>query len=69
MVREITVRIPDELYDKMKRFLEDSGLFSDEGEFINYLLSEFFEEKEGGPGLTPEEEEAIKERLRALGYI
>ncbi len=37
-------------------------------EFVNFVLEELIsEEKESV--LSPEEEEKVKERLRALGYI
>ena len=38
------------------------------GEYVEFVLTELLREEEE-PAYTPEEEEEIKGRLRALGYI
>ncbi len=66
---EATIRIPAELYEKAKKFIEESqGEFKSVDELVTFILEEFFKEEET-EGLSPEEEEKIKERLRSLGYI
>jgi Arc/MetJ-type ribon-helix-helix transcriptional regulator len=70
--RYTTVSIPTPLYEKVKGMIEGTG-FSSVSEFVAYLLREVvaLKEKSGNkaPQLTPEEEEELKERLRALGYL
>ncbi len=64
----MNVKIPKELYEKAKKFIEETGTFASVEEFIKYVLEQVLVEEEK-PSYTPEEEEKIKERLRALGYL
>lgn len=70
--RYTTVSIPTPLYEKVRKMIEGTG-FSSVSEFVTYLLREVVEIKERSSDkvaqLTPEEEEELKERLRALGYL
>ena len=61
------VKIPKELYDRIKREVEGSKDFKTVEEFIKFVLESALEESE--EVYSPEEEEKIKERLRALGYL
>lgn len=70
MSEKIAVKISKELYEKAKKFVEESGgEFKNVEEFIEFVLKEVLEEEGEQPVYTPEEEEEIKKRLRALGYI
>lgn len=64
------VNIPDELYGKIEKNLEDFG-FKTVDEYIVFVLEEVM--KKDGDGedkvFNEEEEEAIKKRLRDLGYL
>gem|GEM_PF-1066037 len=65
---EKTIRIPGELYEKARRYIEENGGFQSVDELAAYLLEEFLAEDESQQ-LTREEEEKIRDRLRSLGYI
>ena len=70
MSEKIAVKISKELYEKAKKFVEESGgEFKNVEEFIEFVLKEVLEEEGEQSVYTPEEEEEIKKRLRALGYI
>jgi len=60
------IEIPDELYKKIEGKLKEAD-FKTVDEYVEFILKEFFEEDE--EEYTPEEEEKVKERLRALGYL
>ncbi|MEM2240578.1 MAG: CopG family transcriptional regulator [Thermoproteota archaeon] len=63
------VYISRKLYEKVKKKVEESeGEFKTVEEFIEYVLTELLREEEETP-YTPEEEEEIKKRLKALGYL
>jgi hypothetical protein len=67
----VTIKIPRELYEKVGDLIEGTG-FRSVTEFTTYLLRDVCA---GGkldrkpPGLSEAEAEAIRQRLRALGYI
>ncbi|MCK4547824.1 MAG: CopG family transcriptional regulator [Candidatus Eisenbacteria sp.] len=67
----VTIKIPRPLYRKLQTLIQDSS-FSSVTEFIVYVLRDIASEK-GIPAdkdeLTPEETQAIKQRLRNLGYL
>ena len=69
MEDKVELRISRELYEKAERFIKESGGFSSVEELIEFLLREVLEAEEQPQGLTKEEEEKVKERLRSLGYI
>ena len=69
--RSVTLKIPGELYDRLAELIADTG-FRSVTEFATYVLRDV---AAGGkldrspPGLTEREVEAVRQRLRALGYI
>jgi len=69
--RMVTLKIPGELYDKLSELVKDTG-FRSVTEFATWVLRDV---AAGGkfdrspPGLNEKEIEAIRQRLRALGYI
>ncbi len=68
---DATVRISRKLYKEIeKRVKESEGEFKDVREYVEFVLSEVVkEDEETEAPYTPEEEEEIKRRLKALGYI
>ena len=52
-----------------KRVEESQGEFKNPQEFIEFVLTEVIKEEEEETPYTPEEEEEIKRRLKALGYL
>jgi len=66
-----TVSIPKPLYEKIKKRIKDTG-FTSVSDYVTYVLREILaslDEREKQEPFSKEEEEKIKERLRALGYI
>lgn len=79
MSDKVTLKIPRQLYDKLKTIIDETG-YSSVTEFVVYVLrdlvsSEEFAVKEEKmkkdeiAELTEEEIMAIKKRLRNLGYM
>jgi len=67
---KVAIYIPKELYDKIVEEVEKSkGEFKSVEEYVKFVLEELLKEEEDEYVYTPEEEEEIKKRLRALGYI
>ena len=69
----VTIKIPRPLYERILKSIEGSG-FSSATDFIVYVLRDVMsgagEKSHDGDGeLTREELEAIKQRLRNLGYL
>ncbi len=65
---KVPVYIKKELYEKAKRFIEEEGGFDSVEELVEFLIQEAVETREV-EGLSPEEEEQVKERLKKLGYL
>jgi len=67
---KVAIEIPKRLYEQVKKHVEESGgEFKSVEEFVVFVLEEVLREEEAESVFTPEEEEEIKRRLRALGYI
>lgn len=65
---KVAVQISKELYERAKKFVEEQGGFSGVDELVEFLLEEVLSE-ESGAEMSKEDEEKVKERLRALGYF
>jgi hypothetical protein len=69
---KVTIKIPRPLYDRLKAIIHGSG-FDSVTDFVVYVLRDLAASKEESSrpsaSLTPEEIEAIKRRLKALGYL
>ncbi len=63
------VEIRGDLYEKARRFIEEQGGFQSVEELVEFLLEEALAAEETGVSSSKEDEEKVKERLRALGYI
>ncbi len=69
MVEKVSIEIPKELYDRIKKEYVDNGEFKSVSEFVKFVLKEVLSEEEQESVYAPEEEEEIKRRLRSLGYL
>ncbi len=67
-----TVSIPVPLAKKVKKRMEGTG-FTSLSSYVTYVLrqviSSIEEEERQHEGFSKEDEERVKERLRALGYL
>ncbi len=70
MENKVTIKIPRELYKKLKNIIKDTG-FSSVTEFIVYAMRNIASggRLKGEDQLTEEEVKKVRERLRRLGYI
>ena len=64
----VSIKIPKKLYERIVEEIKDSSEFKTVEEFVRYVLEQVLEEEEETV-YSEEEEEAIKERLRSLGYL
>ena len=70
MAEKICVEVKRELYERAKKFIEEQGGFQSVEELVEFLLEEALAAGEApGGGGEGGDEEKVKERLRALGYI
>jgi Arc/MetJ-type ribon-helix-helix transcriptional regulator len=69
---KVTIKIPRPLYNKIQQLVEDSG-FNSATDFIVYVLRDLISETEAGrhdtDEFSPEELNALKKKLRNLGYL
>ena len=64
-----TVSIPTPLFRKVEERIKGTG-FTSVSSYVTYVLREIVaEEEDQTEPFTKEDEERVKERLRALGYI
>jgi len=70
MENKVTIKIPRELYKKLKDIIKDTG-FSSVTEFIIYVMRNIVSggRLKGEDRLTDEEVRKVRERLRRLGYM
>jgi len=66
---KVAIYISKSLYEKAKKFIEEQGGFSSVEELVEFVLNEVLSEEEKSYTMSKEDEEKVKERLRALGYI
>jgi hypothetical protein len=66
----VTIKIPRPIYERIQLITENSS-FNSVTDFIVYVLRDLVSER-GSPGmgeLSREEIQAIRERLKRLGYL
>ncbi len=70
MENKVTIKIPRELYRKLKVMIRDTG-FSSVSEFIIFVIRSIASSGEigGEDTLTAGEIRAVRERLKKLGYL
>jgi hypothetical protein len=66
----VTLKIPRPLYKRLKIVIEGSG-FRSVNEFVVYVMRDLISLKQDDPekNLSQDEIEAIKQRLKNLGYF
>ena len=67
---KVTIKIPRPLYDNLNEIIGDSG-FNSVTEFIVYVLRDLLSSRSISkePALSKNEIEAVKKRLKSLGYL
>ena len=70
MENKVTIKIPRELYRKLKVMIRDTG-FSSASEFIVFVMRSIASGGEigGEDRFTADEVRAVRERLKKLGYL
>lgn len=70
MEKKVTIKIPRELYKKLKDTIKDTG-FSSTTEFMVYVMRNIVSggKLKGEDQLTDDEVKKVRERLKRLGYI
>jgi len=71
LAERVQISVRRDLYEKAERFIREQGGFQSVEELVEFLLEEALAAGGAGGGETGggEDEERVKERLRALGYI
>jgi metal-responsive CopG/Arc/MetJ family transcriptional regulator len=67
---KVTIKIPRHLYDNLNEIISESG-FNSVTEFIVYILRDLISSRAipKEPSLSKEEIDAVKKRLKSLGYL
>jgi len=68
---KVTIKIPRPLYLRIQEVIEGSG-FNSPTDFVVYVLRDLVGERgvsRAGESLTKEEIDAIRRRLKGLGYL
>jgi Arc/MetJ-type ribon-helix-helix transcriptional regulator len=70
MENKVTIKIPRELYQKLRKMIAGTG-FSSASEFIIFVMRSIASGGEigGEERFSAEEIRAIRDRLRKLGYL
>lgn len=70
MHEKVEVKISKKLFDEIQGQVDESeGEFKTVSEYVEFVLTELFKDENEAQIYTQEDEEEIKKRLRALGYI
>ncbi len=62
------VEIADEIYEKIEKRMNEFG-FKTVEEYVDFVLRQSLSDEKDENVFSEEEEEAIKKRLRDLGYL
>jgi hypothetical protein len=67
---DVTLKIPRPLYERLSRVIEGTG-FRSVTEFCVYVLRDLVaaQDPSAAEALSPEEIDAVRRRLRSLGYL
>ena len=63
-----TISLPTELYTKVEQRVASTEFHSVD-EYVNFVLEEVLKEEEPETSFSKEDEEEVKKRLKALGYL
>lgn len=68
--KDVTLKIPRPLYDRLSRVIEGTG-FRSVTEFAVYVLRDLVATQDAAASgtMTSEEVDAVRGRLRSLGYL
>ncbi len=64
-----TVSIPTSLYKEIEEKIKDLEITSVSSYITNVLREKLSQKEESAEALSKEDEEKVKERLKALGYL
>jgi len=64
-----TVSIPTSLYKEIEEKIKDLEITSVSNYITNVLREKLSQKEESAEALSKEDEEKVKERLKALGYL
>jgi len=68
---KVTIKIPRNLYDKIRDVIGQSG-FNSPTDFVVYVLRDLMSEqtaKQTGDEFTKSEIDAVRRKLKSLGYL
>ncbi len=67
---KVTIKIPRPIYENLNEIIGESG-FNSVTEFIVYVLRDLVSSRPSTkePSLSKDEIEAVKKRLKSLGYL
>jgi Arc/MetJ-type ribon-helix-helix transcriptional regulator len=68
-VEKKSVLIPIDLYQRIEEAVKQSAEFDSIDNYVTFIMEEILREEDEKLTFTEEEEKAIKERLKALGYM
>ena len=66
--KKTTIEIPEDLYELLKKQVEDSKEYETINDFVIYLLNQYIS-IENTQDTSEEEKEEIEKRLKKLGYL
>ena len=66
--KKTTIEIPEDLYELLKKQVEDSKEYETINDFVIYLLNQYIS-IENAQDTSEEEKEEIEKRLKKLGYL
>ena len=67
--KNVNISIPKSIVEKIEKRIKQTD-FDSVSSYVTYVLEEILsEDKEEEPAFSKEDEERVKERLRALGYL
>lgn len=65
---DVTLKIPRPLYERLAHVIEGTG-FRSVTEFSVYVLRDLVAAHDAGTEMSPDEVDAVRTRLRSLGYL
>lgn len=63
-----TVTIPGSLFRRIEERIKGTG-FPSVNAYVAYVLREVLSDEDEPEAMSPEDDELVKQRLRALGYL
>ena len=64
---KVAISIRKSVYEKVKKYIEETGGFDSVEEFIEFVVEEALEAT--GETLSEEDKKKVEERLKDLGYM